>query len=770
MQINQNLSPFSWSPVKKAIIMSVLLPFLAAFFSLSCKQAGDPGIVPVRNLKALARLYGYVRYFHPSDEAAGIDWDYFAIHAAGKVKEAKDREGLKAVLEDLFSPVAPTVRIYEEGKEPPLPKELQPADPSNLKVVAWQHSGLGFGSAASVYKSIRLNRKNIASMASGSGILTQVLDATPYAGREIRLTAAARTDFSDPAGRFQFWLRVDKKDNTPGFFDNMMDRPIRTPVWKECEIVGKVDEDAQRIVVGLLQIGEGKAWADAFRLETRSAGGDWESCPLQNAGFEEGTPEEPHKGWALTTPGFKAALSEENAWEGRKCLSLENQVAVLPGRLFDEAPGGGEVVRKPLGQGLFCLVPVALYSDEEGTIGGTDEMKLSALKDSIRALAESNPDATEVDLRLGDIIILWNVFQHFYPYFGDVQVDWEAVLDRYLRKAMQDRTVEDFFVTVSLLVEELKDGHGNVFHQIYAAQAGPPFGVELIEGRVVIMAAAEDSGLKKGDIILEIDGRDAGEIYKEGMDMVSGSPQWKRAKAAWRIGFGERGSKGSLKLEREGEIVEKEFIRNATSQFREERGANIHELEEGVIYVNLDQAEWMEIQKRIEEIAAARGVVFDLRGYPKGNHAVISHLLRENDTSKAWMRIPQIIYPDREGITYREMGWELPVKEPHIGGKVVFLTDGRAVSYAESFMSFIEHYKLGEIVGGPTAGANGNVNPFQIPGGFRIIYTGMRVVKHDGSPHHTVGIQPTVPVERTIEGIRAGRDAYIEKALELINR
>jgi hypothetical protein len=79
MQINENLSPLSRSTVKKVIIMSVLLPFLAAFYSSSCKQADDPGIVPVRNLEALARLYGYVRYFHPSDEAAGIDWDYFAM-------------------------------------------------------------------------------------------------------------------------------------------------------------------------------------------------------------------------------------------------------------------------------------------------------------------------------------------------------------------------------------------------------------------------------------------------------------------------------------------------------------------------------------------------------------------------------------------------------------------------------------------------------------------------------------------------------------------
>ena len=114
------------------------------------------------------------------------------------------------------------------------------------------------------------------------------------------------------------------------------------------------------------------------------------------------------------------------------------------------------------------------------------------------------------------------------------------------------------------------------------------------------------------------------------------------------------------------------------------------------------------------------------------------------------------------------MGWNLRPKKPKIKGKAVFITDGRAISYAESFMSFVEHYKLGDIVGQPTAGANGNNNPFALPGGFSIGWTGMKVLKHDGSQHHQIGIQPTVPVKRTLQGVIEGRDELLEKALELI--
>ena len=92
--------------------------------------------------------------------------------------------------------------------------------------------------------------------------------------------------------------------------------------------------------------------------------------------------------------------------------------------------------------------------------------------------------------------------------------------------------------------------------------------------------------------------------------------------------------------------------------------------------------------------------------------------------------------------------WSLEPKTPKISGKVVVLADSRAISSAETFLSFIEHYQLAEIVGSPSAGANGIINPFLTLGGIRIHWTGMKVLKNDGSQHHLVGIQPTVPVHR----------------------
>ncbi len=49
-----------------------------------------------------------------------------------------------------------------------------------------------------------------------------------------------------------------------------------------------------------------------------------------------------------------------------------------------------------------------------------------------------------------------------------------------------------------------------------------------------------------------------------------------------------------------------------------------------------------------------------------------------------------------------------------------------------------------------------------------MVFTGMKVLKHDGSRHHGVGILPTVPAARTVKGVAAGRDEVLERATEIV--
>jgi hypothetical protein len=197
------------------------------------------------------------------------------------------------------------------------------------------------------------------------------------------------------------------------------------------------------------------------------------------------------------------------------------------------------------------------------------------------------------------------------------------------------------------------------------------------------------------------------------------------------------------------------------------RPAEIAELEPGSWYVDLGRIDQADFDAHLEQLAAAKGIVYDLRGYPTIWTDPLAHLIDAPIACARWC-VPVPLLPDRANLSFAESQWSVEPKTPRFRAKVAFLTDGRAISAAETYLGLVEHHKLAPIVGEATAGTNGNVNPLQLPGGYQVMWTGMKVLKQDGARHHGVGILPTHPCKRTIAGIAAGRDEQLERALELV--
>ncbi|MFZ4431525.1 MAG: S41 family peptidase [Phycisphaerales bacterium] len=150
---------------------------------------------------------------------------------------------------------------------------------------------------------------------------------------------------------------------------------------------------------------------------------------------------------------------------------------------------------------------------------------------------------------------------------------------------------------------------------------------------------------------------------------------------------------------------------------------------------------------------------------------MLEHLV-ERTSGSLQMEVPQVYLPDRAMVVLSKvMPWTIQPREPHIdqaSTRVVFLSGNGSISYCESVLSVVESLKLGTVIGQRTAGTNGNINPFVLPGGYRVVFTGMRVTKDDGRTHHGVGIVPNVEVPITAAGIKAGRDEVIEAAVKWI--
>ena len=98
------------------------------------------------------------------------------------------------------------------------------------------------------------------------------------------------------------------------------------------------------------------------------------------------------------------------------------------------------------------------------------------------------------------------------------------------------------------------------------------------------------------------------------------------------------------------------------------------------------------------------------------------------------MHVNKIVGPFGESARVAEHGLEHHTAKPaRVGGKIVFLTDGRAISYAESVIGLrrgpqARHDRRRARPPGPT----GTWWRSLVPGGFRLGFTGMRVTGHDG--------------------------------------
>lgn len=423
-------------------------------------------------------------------------------------------------------------------------------------------------------------------------------------------------------------------------------------------------------------------------------------------------------------------------------------------RTFTEAPAPDARVEADLVDELHLRLPVTLHREVAAQAVPTDEPL---------------QPVSEQDLRDAAVIEVWNVLRHFYPYRDAVAEDWDAILEHALLDAADDVTIGDTVVTLRRLVHRIRDGHAEVGHQQQPRRGSLPFRLELVQDRAVITGTSQREPFEVGDVVLGIDGKPVLEAVQRLQDEVSGSPQWRRFKAATlEVSAGPLDQPVQVELERDGKVMRITTRFHDEAPPKPERPEPIHRFEDGVYYVDLTRGDWSDIQAALPEIATAPGVVFDMRGYPNETHRVLEHLLSDPEDA-LWMHVPRFVEPGGEAVGWKDLGWHLRPAQPHIDGEVAFLVSAEAISYAESLLGYVEAHGLGTVIGStPTAGTNGDIVRFDTVGGYYVIFTGMRVTHHDGRAFHLRGITPDTVVTPSIEGIRQGRDEQLEHARSLL--
>lgn len=581
----------------------------------------------LRNLHGFSKLYGFVRFFHPSDEAQQIDWQKFAVYGARRVLDAPDVEALRVVLEELFGPLAPSLRIYPTGSMVPMAPPA-PAETEGLVAVAWQHRGPGLvpaTKAPEVWASVRLGRED----------------------------------------------------------------PLLDP-------------------------------------------------------------------------------------------------SLLP------TPEPGEEIDEPFTEGLSLAMPIALWSDAEGTLPHGDRQALAALQREVDAIDLEAWDAGRPGDRVALGVISWNVIEHFYPYFPELGVVWEQqhiIALRHLLEADDARSTYD--ALRRSLWAFVGDAQARVVHRgLDAEQGWLPVAFDQVEGYITVLDS-DVPGLEHGDDLETFGGERAGVTLQLEAALFGGSGQWRQAQALRNYGRGEKGSRVQIEMYRRGHIhnLSAEATRSEPEAWTPEfdRPA-IDKLRRKIFYVDLRRATMEQMTPRFDKLAKARGVIFDLRGeLAPGNHALLGHLVREA-TASSEEELPLVTWPaeldEDEGPDgwHPTTRWQIEPATPHIGRrdagrrdrgrdtKLFFLVDARTVGEAEIFLDLVRHHQLGELVGQPTAGAAGTLHHFSLPGGFEVRWTAARFRHKDGERHHLVGLEPDVGVSRTRDGAEVELDPILDEALRRARR
>ena len=95
---------------------------------------------------------------------------------------------------------------------------------------------------------------------------------------------------------------------------------------------------------------------------------------------------------------------------------------------------------------------------------------------------------------------------------------------------------------------------------------------------------------------------------------------------------------------------------------------------------------------------------------------------------------------------------------------VVILMDLSTMSFAETSVMVLRNGPNVTVMGQNSIGANGNRAILPLPG-ISMRFTGLGMYTPDGGQTQRIGLSPDIYVERTLEGIREGRDELMDAAV-----
>jgi C-terminal processing protease CtpA/Prc len=735
--------------------------FLA--FALSAQAAGAQGSSEserIERLAALGKLWASAKYFHPFLAYRDIDWDGALVAALPRAAAARNAAEYAAAVQSMLSPLGdPATRVVRPSAAPkgtprrtsPLTREtddgilvvtINPetaASQSRLREAAAE-----IGRAKGVVFDLRFEEQwsgqdsnTVALMFSASGLNKALaFGSLKTPGQRSRMHSGLASPYNGGGVYFHsaFYVRdgaaIEAGAGAP-----------RKPV------VFLIDPTS-----GLPPIAAALQAAGSARIVAEGGGNDASLVDTHRVDLPHGVE-------------VQLRFTELVFEDGTTGLSPD---LVVP-------PGGDRALKAALD---LARLP--------GKASAPARRRLPPYGVLRREEAHAIPDYPKWEHRMMAAFRVWAAFEYFFAYRDLMGEDWDAVLKESLPKLEQAADAREYALAIAGMVTHVHDSHakisGSRAFDDFLGVAPPPIQTRMIEGLPVVTAlldedAAAKAGIAPGDIILAVDGEDARERMRRlGRYIAASTPQSLDRIVMQYWLNGSPGTVAALTV-RDGndKVKEVRIARSLDALGRYSRTCEVLQILPGNIgYADLERLAPSGVDEMFEKFKDTKAIIFDMRGYPRGTAWLIAPRLTERKgVVAARFRRPLALAPEgRWGdVSTLGAGWDFVQYIPEVEnwkyrGQTVMLIDERAMSQAEHAGLFFEAANGTRFIGSRTAGANGDVTRFTIPGGITVRFSGHDIRHADGRQLQRVGLIPDVEVKPSIQGVRAGRDEVLEKALE----
>ena len=728
------------------------------------KDIAPPAILSgqyLRNMISFAKIYGNIRYFYAGREASQMNWQKFLLHGVKYIEDAENDAELMKKLRELFEPIAPAMKIFKSRKSK---REIMDQPPGALEDVAlgWMHKGPAIGVESQFISSRIVNV--LMPQRENEGMVVQVVNADEFRGKKIELDIAAKTDLIKPFSQVQLWIRADDEHNK--FISAVSNKanPITGSKWERYSLEYDVPDSASVIQVGLVLIGNGKAWFDDGKISVYENDKKIKEIELRNGSFEE----EMKKGivpqWRLLPESkrerYTAKTDGTEYTAGEKSLLMHSDPMT---RIH--FPEVGELYEFNLIGAWKCSYPLNVFVDSLRTlpIPKTDYKEPGG---------DNQYSGNDRYSRFAITIMLWNIYKNFNLY-ADQNI-WDDVLSDALKKSSEDISKEDFLKTLRRMTYYLNDGQARVWHPDLSSRYGFPFLWKMIDGEVYITEIDDEyeKDILPGSVIKKINGQNISDLLDSLKLNISGATErWKNIRALAMLRSGKKESEALIEYETpDGKTKEKKLKRNMfLTDLSEYRPSEFYMIDTSYYYIDLTRLDDDDLKDNFKMLSGAEGIIFDVRGVMLTSEHILGFFIENAVPSCKWL-LPVYTKPDK-GLISQDIFTNDIVPKPHIKGcKAVFLADNRTIGYGEAMLSIVKEYNIGEIIGESTAGTAGEHLAFRLPGNYYVSMTAMRVLKPDGTDIQGLGVDPDVLISPSPSSIKDQDDEAYERAKKIIKK